>query len=105
MSAGGTGAHAVMSTAPGPLTFHLGREELTIRKRYEVVSIVNDILIALWFTAGSFLFFSESTTTLGTWFFVVGSIELLIRPVIRLTRRVHLGRIHPEAPGEAGHDF
>ena len=94
-----------MSTAPGPLTFHVGREELVIRKRYEVVSIVNDILIALWFTVGSILFFSDSTTTLGTWFFLVGSIELIVRPAIRLSRRVHLGRMNPTSPPEADHDF
>ena len=94
-----------MSTAPGPLTFHIGHEELVIRKRYEVVSIVNDILVALWFIVGSALFFSEDTTTLGTWFFLVGSIELLIRPLIRLSRRVHLARMYPDTPTEAGHDF
>ena len=94
-----------MSRPAPPLTITIGHEELTIRRRYEVVSIVNDILIALWFTVGSVLFFSEATTTLGTWFFLVGSVELLVRPVIRLSRRVHLGRIHPGVAAEADHDF
>lgn len=81
-----------------PLVFAIGREELIIRRRYEVASIVNDILIALWFLIGSILFFSEDTTYAGTWFFVVGSVELLIRPGIRLARRVHLQRV----PGTEG---
>ena len=76
-----------------PLIFSVGHEELIVRRRYEVASIVNDILIALWFLIGSILFFSEDTTYAGTWFFVVGSIELLLRPGIRLARRVHLKRI------------
>jgi len=76
------------------LHIRLGPDELVLRQRYEVLSIVNDILVALWFVAGSILFFWESTTTLGTWFFLAGSIELLIRPVIRLTRKVHLTRRH-----------
>ena len=72
------------------LTLHVGREELVIRQRYELASIVNDILIALWFLAGSVMFFSPDWETPGTWCFVFGSVELLIRPVIRFSRRVHL---------------
>ncbi|AUZ89394.1 hypothetical protein CVO76_12010 [Arthrobacter agilis] len=71
----------------------LGGRELVLHNRYEVLSIVNDILVALWFIIGSILFFQESTTTAGTWLFLIGSIELLIRPVIRLSRNVHLRTI------------
>lgn len=90
-------------TGPGPgprgghdqsLTLHVGREEVVIRQRYEVASIANDILIALWFIAGSVMFFSTAWTTQGTWCFVFGSVELLIRPVLRLFRHVHLQRMH-----------
>ncbi len=77
-----------------PLALRIGREELLIRRRYETLSIINDVLIALWFLAGSVLFFWESTTTAGTWLFVVGSAELAVRPIIRLGRHVHLKRIH-----------
>jgi hypothetical protein len=99
-----------MSASTGghePLVFTMGREELVIRRRYEVLSIINDILVAIWFLAGSILFFSESTTYAGTWLFVLGSVELLIRPVIRLARRVHLQRL-PDAqssPRESAPDF
>ena len=86
---------------------HLGREELVVRQRYETLSIVNDILIGLWFLVGSFLFFSGSTTYAGTWLFVIGSVEMLVRPAIRLARRLHLQRLHPDVPGigDGGHDF
>src|SRR5699024_9806500 len=75
--------------------FHLriGREELIIRQRYQFISIANDVLIGLWFLIGSFMFFSESLTYSGTWLFVIGSVEMLIRPVIRLLRHLHLQRI------------
>ncbi|MGH3494582.1 MAG: YrhK family protein [Sciscionella sp.] len=76
-----------------PLVLHVGHEELVIRQRYEVASIVNDILIAVWFVVGSVFFFFESLTFAGTVFFVLGSVQLLIRPVIRLRRLVHLKRI------------
>ena len=68
------------------------RDEIVLRQRYEVASILNDLLIAIWFIVGSVLFFSESTTTAGTWLFLVGSIQLAVRPAIRLSRRVHLTR-------------
>jgi hypothetical protein len=79
-------------TSSADLTLHLGNDALVIRRRYEALSTVNDIFIGVWFTAGSILFFFESATTTGTWFFVIGSVELLVRPAIRLTRAVHLTR-------------
>ena len=85
------------------------REELVIRNRYETLSIVNDLLVAVWFLVGSILFFSESTTYVGTWLFVVGSAQLMLRPTIRLTRRVHLQRHHDRhgrsGPVETAQDF
>ncbi len=83
----------------------LGREELRIRGRYEVISILNDILVAVWFIVGSILFFFESTATAGTWLFLLGSTELLLRPVIRLTRRTHLQRIGARSEVGGSQDF
>ena len=83
----------------------IGHEELVIRQRYEVVSIVNDFLIALWFIVGSVLFFSDSTVTLGTWLFLVGSCELAVRPVIRLARHIHLRRLRAVGPRGSDQDF
>ncbi len=84
---------------PGPpIMIRIGHEELVIRKRYEALSIANDVLVGLWFLVGSILFFSEATTVIGTWFFVIGSVELLIRPVIRLSRHLHLQRL-PDRSG------
>ena len=83
----------------------IGREELRIRGRYEVISILNDILVAIWFIIGSILFFSESTATIGIWLFLLGSIELLIRPAIRLARRLHLTRIGARSEVGGSQDF
>ncbi|WP_370591111.1 YrhK family protein [Saccharopolyspora montiporae] len=86
---------------------HIGHHELLIRQRYEVISIANDLLIGTWFVIGSFFFFSEALTYAGTWLFVLGSIEMLIRPLIRLTRRLHLRsfRTRGQQPTEAAYDF
>lgn len=61
-------------------------------------------MVALWFIVGSVLFFSESTTVAGTWLFLAGSVQLLVRPVIRLSRRVHLGKV-AERGRETARDF
>ncbi len=74
-------------------SLQIGRDEIVLRHRYEVLSISNDILIALWFVAGSICFFHESTQTAGTWMFLVGSFQLLVRPMIRLVRLVHIRRV------------
>lgn len=76
-----------------PVTFRVGHHELVIRRRYEVLSIVNDMMIGVWFAVGSVLFFFPSTTTVGIWLFLIGSVQLLIRPNIRLARNLHLQRI------------
>lgn len=87
------------------ITLEVGHHELTIRDRYEIASICNDILIGLIFLVGSFLFFSEATMTLGTWLFVFGSALMLVRPVIRLARRTHLKRINPRSDAATSRDF
>ncbi|HET7304038.1 MAG TPA: YrhK family protein [Segeticoccus sp.] len=79
----------------------VGHDELVLRQRYEVLSIANDVLIGVWFLIGSFLFFRESTATAGTWLFVVGSAQLLVRPMIRLSRRVHLVRAGGTSTGHS----
>lgn len=90
---------------PRSLVLTFGREELVIRRRYEVLSIINDILVAVWFLIGSVFFFYDNLVTTGTWLFVAGSIELLIRPVIRLSRRLHLQRKGTSSPVETSQDF
>ncbi|PRY64211.1 YrhK-like protein [Vreelandella songnenensis] len=70
-------------------TFTFGHEELVIHRRYEVLSILNDFLIGIWFSVGSVCFFFEGTPkTVGVCLFVLGSIQLLIRPTIRLHRYI-----------------
>lgn len=86
------------------IEFRIGHEEIVLRKRYELLSIINDLLIAIWFIIGSILFFRESTTVAGTWLFLLGSVQLLIRPVIRLVRSIHISRAGG-ITSESGQDF
>ncbi|QGM81459.1 YrhK family protein [Otariodibacter oris] len=73
-----------------PLILHFGSEALIIHQRYETLSIVNDFLIGLIFLIGSIMFFYPDLTKIGVWLFVIGSIQMLIRPIIRFSHRVHL---------------
>lgn len=86
------------------LTLHIGHDELVIRDRYEVASISNDVLIGIWFVVGTILMFFPSDVTAGTWLFLIGSVQMLIRPAIRLARRVHLVRVG-QGPHAAAQDF
>ena len=83
------------------LDIRIGHDELVIRQRYEALSIGNDVLIALWFLVGSILFFFESTTYAATWCFLLGSIEFLVRPLLRFARLFHLRRFNPDATGSS----
>lgn len=76
-----------------PITLTIGHEQLIIRRRYEVLSIANDFLIAIWFFVGSIFFLYPSLETKGTWLFILGSFQLMIRPTIRLAGYFHLQRI------------
>lgn len=89
------------------VTFRVGHEELVVRRRYEAASIVNDLLIGCWFTVGSILFLLD-VTMVGSWLFLIGSVELLIRPVIRLGRNLYVTRVSGSSRGVLmgpSHDF
>lgn len=72
------------------IVIRMGPAELLIRRRYQTLSILNDFLIGIWFLVGSVFFFWSAWQETGTWLFVVGSAQLLIRPVIRLAHQIHL---------------
>lgn len=86
------------------MVVRIGPGELVVRQRYEVASILNDILVAAWFIVGSAFFLFPELAMIGDWLFIIGSVQLAIRPAIRLRRRVRLQRFRP--PGtEAARDF
>ncbi|MHC1561321.1 YrhK family protein [Actinomycetospora sp. C-140] len=87
------------------LTLTIGSQELVLRQRYELMSIVNDIGICLFFTVGSVAFYWHELFNLGVTLFVIGSVQLGIRPGIRFARRVQLRRITRGMPHEVARDF
>ena len=76
------------------LDVDIGQDHIVIQRRYDALGAVNDLLIAIWFLIGSFFFLKESLTTDGTWLFILGSAQLLIKPLIKLISLIHVGRVY-----------
>ncbi|MFP8967418.1 YrhK family protein [Pokkaliibacter sp. CJK22405] len=75
----------------GDFIFTFGHDEIIIHRRYLFLSTLNDLMIGIWFVIGSFCFFYEGEIqTIGVWLFVIGSVQLVIRPCIRIARSIHL---------------
>ncbi|TCP28764.1 YrhK-like protein [Scopulibacillus darangshiensis] len=66
------------------------KRQFKVHQRYEWFHILNDVMIATWFLIGSFFFFYESLVEAGTWLFVIGSAQMLIRPAIRIAHKLHV---------------
>lgn len=72
----------------------LGSRVLVLNHRYEALSILNDVFIGVFFTVGSVLFFFTELENWAITLFLLGSIDFLLRPVIRLARRMNV--VHPD---------
>lgn len=83
-----------MSHGTQEFDIKLWNHHLIIQRRYEAIGALNDWLIAIWFLIGSFFFLNNSLMERGTWLFIVGSTQFLIKPLVKLTSLVHLARIH-----------
>ncbi|MFD2673503.1 YrhK family protein [Marinicrinis sediminis] len=81
---------------PYDLVLTFRNHRLVIKNRYEMASISNDMLIAIAFLAGSIFSFFSSYQLIGTWLYIFGSVQLVVRPCIRIARRMHLQRIQDE---------
>ncbi|MAZ04273.1 MAG: N-acetyl-gamma-glutamyl-phosphate reductase [Sneathiella sp.] len=55
---------------------------------YALIYTIVDFSAAIFFIGGSILFFYESTTYIGTWLFLIGSIFFALRPTTRLLREL-----------------
>jgi hypothetical protein len=69
------------------------KHRLVIQNRYEVVHILNDILISIWFFTGSIFFLFPNLKDMAIGLFIVGSGHMLVRPTIRIIHKIHIKRI------------
>jgi hypothetical protein len=84
-----------MNTHKNPeIDVDLGHRHVVIKRRYEALGAFNDLLIALWFLIGSIFFLNQSLAESGTWLFIVGCAQLLIKPALKLSSLIHVSRVY-----------
>lgn len=66
------------------LEFDIGGFGVFFNKRYHLLSTINDLMLGVWFVIGSVLFLFHQTQTAGTILFILGSVQLLGRPILKL---------------------
>ena len=76
------------------LNFQKSGHENPITMYYKALYQLNDVVLGLVFLIGSFLFFGSDTVFSGTVLFVIGSIQMTIRPLIAFLHEVHLARYY-----------
>lgn len=80
----------------------LSPQHASLWRNYEIWYNLNDFTAGMLFVVGSALFFWQSTVSVATWLFLIGSILFCVRPGIRLLRDLHLLRLPaPHAGGPA----
>ncbi len=82
--------HDAFSKPQGNLSMRVGHEQIDIVQRWEVVSILNDVMTGLWFLTGSILNLAGSLGNWPLYLYLAGSSQLLLRAFLRLGRRVHI---------------
>lgn len=75
------------------LDVQIGTYEVSFSKKYRFIALMNDFTLGLEFLIGSVLFLFESTQTAGTILFILGSAQLLARPVIKIMHAFYFSRI------------
>ncbi|PID50456.1 MAG: hypothetical protein CR991_01330 [Proteobacteria bacterium] len=75
------------------LDIDVGSRHIIIQQRYEALGALNDLLIAVWFLIGSFFFLNNALVESSTWLFIVGSFQLLLKPLIKLTGLIHVQKL------------
>ena len=71
----------------------VGKHILFFNKNYQYIFILNELLLGIEFTVASIFFLFSSTKTAGIIIFIIGSVQLLIRPILKILHAVSLRRI------------
>lgn len=70
------------------------RQKYRLRKRiernYKVLGLINNFMIGFEFLLGSIEFLPGNRVTLGVYLFIAGSAQILIVPIIKIAKDIHL---------------
>ncbi|UOR10859.1 YrhK family protein [Halobacillus amylolyticus] len=83
-------ANAQTNSKQDYVDIKMGNHDLFVKKGYDMMYTINDFLLGMWFLIGSIFFYFESLKDWGVTLFVLGSVQMLIRPTIRLFHRFQL---------------
>ncbi|MEM0111368.1 MAG: YrhK family protein, partial [Candidatus Parvarchaeota archaeon] len=61
-----------------------------IKEKYAKIGMINDLMIGLEFLLGSIQFLPGMDYSIGVYFFIVGSFQILLIPTIRIIRDAKL---------------
>src|SRR5699024_10610292 len=63
--------------------FDIGSFGVFFNKKYHLVSTVNDLMLGIWIVVGSVFFLFHSTMMAGTILFILVSLQMLARPMLK----------------------
>ena len=84
--------------------FDASHRHRQIYSAYEIAYSAVDLLAAVLFIVGSFLFLYDETVKAGTWLFIIGSVFFAARPAVRLARELHLAGLGDEETGNSSNN-
>src|SRR5690625_591436 len=81
------------------------RHAVVLNNRYEALSIRNDILIGIVLTDVSESLFFTQIEAIAITLFLLGSIDFLLRPVIRLAHRMNVVHSGDESADDDSYEY
>ena len=74
----------------------IGNFELYFENVYSIYSLINDLLIGILFIGGSLVNLFDGPARIGQVLYFIGSIALILRPLIKIIQNTHVYRQHNE---------
>ncbi|GKV65378.1 MULTISPECIES: YrhK family protein [Sporosarcina] len=71
----------------------IGKYAIFFNKNYRYIFIINELILGIIFIVGSIFFLFESLKTAGIILFIVGSVQLFIRPALKILHATTLRNI------------
>lgn len=65
-----------------------------LKSIYFIILTFNEVFIGICFIVGSIMFFYDDYVYYGTWLFLIGSILMVIKPLIKFIREMHYYKVH-----------
>ncbi len=69
--------------------------EIYFKEKYASLQLLGDILVGIFFVSGSILNFFQSVSLYGNILYLLGSLSLTIRPLLKITKRIWIYKQNP----------